>query len=124
MMSEPSNLTQLGFVPKTSPVIYPEPVSNLITPAEQKLKLVERGQWLTMMAAQCGNDLEAKAGFERDAETLRKLYKDTLSEAVIQQRCERLAQVRDKLGLRVVDNRASYSAQTTRAVEALCGGVA
>lgn len=116
-----SNLSTLGAIPQGRPA---QPLAKRTVPTvhEQKLNLFQRGKWLKSMIAKCNADSEAKAGFERDLETLRKLYNSMLSEEVIRARCEKLADLKKSLGMRVVDNRIAYTGQTSRAVKVLCGG--
>lgn len=121
-MTTISNLTQLGFIPKTSPARPTLVVCTVSTVTEQKLKLTQRGEWLKTMIANSEHDAEAKLGFERDLAALRSLYKSMVPDDVIQARCERLAALRQSLNIRITDNRQAYSRQTTSAVNALCGG--
>ncbi len=94
------------------------------TPAEQKLKLERRGEWLELMIARSESDEEAKSSFESDLAALKQIQKNMLSDADILARCEKLAELKKKHNIRIVDNRSAYSRQTTRAVNAMCGGAA
>lgn len=98
-------------------------VKNTVpTPAEQKLKLIERAAYLEKMKANSAPGSLAYRNFEQDLEDLRALYKTILPDSEIIARVEKLAAIKDSL--RITDNRAAYSRQTTRAVTALCGGAA
>jgi hypothetical protein len=97
-------------------------VHKVTTPAEQKLKLEQRAEWLKKMIANSEHDTLAKRNFEQDLVELRELYKNILTDDVIQQRCENLSKLCKEHNIRIIDNRSAYRSQTDRAVAALCGG--
>lgn len=102
--------------------------TKVTTPAEQKLKLEKREEFLNRMISKCQNDIQAKLSFQNDLAVLREMQAHVVPEEVIQQRCERLIDLCHKHNIRIRDNRAAYRERNAEAVAnevaRLCGGAA
>lgn len=101
---------------------------KVTTQDEQKLKLEKRGEWLERMIQSCEHDLDARLSFESDLAALRNIQAHLVPDAVIIQRCSRLADIRQKFNIRIKDKRAAYrrrnAAAVANEVAKLCGGAA
>jgi|GEM_PF-5589454 len=88
--------------------------------SEQQLKVVARAEYISSQLL-LTTDLQAKASFESELAYLREQYRNTLPDAVVIARVERLQALRKSINLRTVDNRRQYQQQTARAASKLCG---
>lgn len=88
--------------------------------SEQQLKVAARAEYISSQLL-LTTDLQAKASFESELAYLREQYRNTLPDAVVIARVERLQALRKTINLRTVDNRRQYQQQTSRAASKLCG---
>lgn len=95
--------------------------SKLPVKSEQQLKICARADYISAQLL-LTNDVQARASFESELAYLREQYRNLLPDNVVVARVERLQELRRSINLKTVDNRAVYSRQVTRAVNALCGG--
>lgn len=85
--------------------------------AERRLKIEQQAGYITSQLL-LTTDAQVKASYEAELSYLRIQYANTLPDAVIQERCNRLAELRKTLNLTTVDNRAAYQ---QKAISKLCG---